>query len=350
MKKRFWLWKRNGVYYLQNAETRQKESLHTSDRAEAERLRNARNEAATRPVLGVALAKAYLTAHDVEISKRTWQTVIDCYCARGKEQTQDRRKRAVRAKCFDGIRSLKLIETSANDFLAVLESSGVMAHHTLRCLHNLAIGFGWLPWPILPPKLWPEIQTKPKRGITMAEQQRIIAAERNIEHRRYYELLWEIGAAQTDGANLTAANVDWENRLLSYHRKKTGQLCTLKIGSRLETLLKSLPSEGALFPKISTWKDKDRAAQFRRRCRFLEIEGVSLHSYRYAWAERAKSAGYPERYAQEALGHGSKAWARAYSKGAHVVLPPLEEYESKIIQLHSQNGERNEGQKRGIGV
>ena len=29
---------------------------------------------------------------------------------------------------------------------------------------------------------------------------------------------------------------------------------------------------------------------------------MSLHSYRYAWAERAKQAGYPERFAQEAPG------------------------------------------------
>jgi methionyl-tRNA formyltransferase len=39
---------------------------------------------------------------------------------------------------------------------------------------------------------------------------------------------------------------------------------------------------------------------------------VTLHSYRYAWAERAKTAGYPERFAQLALGHNSKAVHRAY--------------------------------------
>ena len=35
-------------------------------------------------------------------------------------------------------------------------------------------------------------------------------------------------------------------------------------------------------------------------------------AYRYAWAERAKVCGYPERFAQEALGHNSKAVHRAY--------------------------------------
>jgi integrase len=59
----------------------------------------------------------------------------------------------------------------------------------------------------------------------------------------------------------------------------------------------------------------------------LGIKGVSLHSYRYAWAERAKKAGYPERFAQEALGHNSKAVHRAYARKAQVELPSLGEYE-----------------------
>jgi integrase len=71
----------------------------------------------------------------------------------------------------------------------------------------------------------------------------------------------------------------------------------------------------------------DRANEFRQRCIGLGIKGVTLHSYRYAWAERAKIVGYPERFAQLALGHNSKAVHRAYSKNAQVTLPPLEDYE-----------------------
>ena len=68
-----------------------------------------------------------------------------------------------------------------------------------------------------------------------------------------------------------------------------------------------------------------------------------MHSYRYAWAERAKQCGYPERFAQEALGHNSKAVHRAYAKKAQVTLPPLEEYEkrssqSKVIPMPLPNG------------
>jgi integrase len=61
----------------------------------------------------------------------------------------------------------------------------------------------------------------------------------------------------------------------------------------------------------------------------VNITGVTLHSYRYAWAERAKTAGYPERFAQEALGHKSQAVHRSYAKRAKMLLPTLEDYEKK---------------------
>ena len=67
------------------------------------------------------------------------------------------------------------------------------------------------------------------------------------------------------------------------------------------------------------------------------IKGISLHSYRYALAERAKTCGYPERFAQVALGHNSRAVHQAYARGASVVCPPLEEFEDKIIPLKRAN-------------
>ncbi|HEU6448285.1 MAG TPA: tyrosine-type recombinase/integrase [Verrucomicrobiae bacterium] len=346
MKKRFWLWERNGVFYLDDSVTRKKISLHTRDSKEAERIRDARNEAEARPTLSVQLAKAYLSAHDAESGKRTWQDVIDRYCSIGKEVTQRDRRRVSNRKPQCYLKTKKLLETTADDLLEILEEGGVMTNCFVRGLHNLAVGVGWLPMPILAPKMWPKVTTKLKRGITADEQEKIISTENNKERKLYYQLLWEIGAAQSDGASLTNENINWKERTLSYQRQKTGTWSHTKIGERLENLLRQLPKQGMLFPKWGATNANARAAEFRRRCRILELEGISLHSYRYAWAERAKAAGYPERYAQEALGHGSKAWARAYSKGAHVVLPPLEDYENKIIELHSQNGKR----KIGMGV
>ena len=44
-----------------------------------------------------------------------------------------------------------------------------------------------------------------------------------------------------------------------------------------------------------------------------------------------RSPGYPERFAQMALGHNSKAVYRAYAKKAQIILPLLEDYEQKIV-------------------
>jgi len=87
---------------------------------------------------------------------------------------------------------------------------------------------------------------------------------------------------------------------------KTSEQAQLAISKNMAKILEQLPTTGPLFPKISATTDNARSAEFYRRCKLLGIEGVSLHSYRYAWAERAKTCGYPERFAQAALGHNSK--------------------------------------------
>ncbi|MGH7953160.1 MAG: tyrosine-type recombinase/integrase [Limisphaerales bacterium] len=337
MKQKFWLCKRKNVFFSFDSETRRRESLHTSDKEEAKRIIRAKNDAATQPAINISIAKAYLVGTDPKLVERTWAFVFQVFCSVKKDSTRQRRERAVKNQAFNLIRNKRLVETTAEDFHNVLKDSGIYTNQMLRCIHNLALGMGWILAPVIPQKLWPKIEKKHKRAVTFEEHQKIIAAENgNKERKAYYELLWEIGSAQTDGAILTTANIDWKNRLLSYRRKKTGEPCMLEIGPRLESLLKSLPSQGALFPKISTLKDKDRAAEFRRRCRLLGIEGISLHSYRYAWAWRAKQVGMPERFAQSGLGHGSLAVHRAYARDGVAICPALENYESKIVHLLPQ--------------
>ena len=136
--------------------------------------------------------------------------------------------------------------------------------------------------------------------------------------------IWE--PARGDIAALTAEDVNWESKTVSFFRKKTGTAVIVHLGPKSLELLKDLPSAGVLFPYLSTVRSGDRATEFKQRCRGLKIEGVSLHSYRHAWAERAKVAGYPERFAQEALGHNSKAVHRAYAKNAQMKLSALEDY------------------------
>ena len=195
---------------------------------------------------------------------------------------------------------------------------------------------GWIAWAILPPKLWPKIRPKPKRAITFEEHKKIVAAEHNLERRQYYEVLWELGGAQTDTVSLTAENINWETRTIVYQRQKLSpgsEPACLAIGARLEEILRRLPSQGSLFPHLIKTIDSDRSSEFRRRCRTVGVQGISLHCYRYAWAQRAKEAGYPERWAQAALGHNSRAVHQAYARGAKVICPSLEEYEKKIIPL-----------------
>jgi integrase len=192
--------------------------------------------------------------------------------------------------------------------------------------------YGWLIAPILPPKVWPKWEAKVKRAITSEEHQRILAVEQSAEWRLYFQVLWELGASQTDAANLDAGNIDWELRTLAYQRKKLSihsKPAVVTIGRRLEALLRKLPSAEALFPHVGQFDDGVRAWHFAKRCRAAKVNGVTLHSYRYAWAERAAKAGYPERWAQVALGHNSRAVHQAYAKRAHVVVPSLESYESR---------------------
>jgi hypothetical protein len=110
------------------------------------------------------------------------------------------------------------------------------------------------------------------------------------------------------------------------------------IGIKLETILRQLPTTGPLFPYWGKMTANSRAAEFRRRCKILGFEkGISLHSYRYAWAQRAAQCGVPERFAQGALGHASKAVHCAYAKGAEIVCPPIETFQGAQIEEPQSN-------------
>ena len=76
-------------------------------------------------------------------------------------------------------------------------------------------------------------------------------------------------------------------------------------------VLRQLPQKGPLFPGIREMDDRGRACTFWKLYKRLKIEGISLHSYRYSWAERAKVIGMPQRWAQAALGHIVRCQCRA---------------------------------------
>jgi hypothetical protein len=330
MKQRFYIYQRGDTFYLQDSRTGKQQSLNTKDRNEASRLLEIKRQSAADPGFNQLILKTCLSAQDPLLSKRTWATVMEQMARHGKDSTRSRCERAMQSRAYDAIRRVKLIETTAEDFLTILNDGKVSVVHYLKRLHNLALGLGWTAFPVLAPRLWPKPQFKSKRGITLAEHQRILGAERNAERSLYYQLLWEIGSSQSDAAALTAENIDWPTRSLTYFRMKTGERAQMAISERMLAIFEQLPTIGPLFPKIATTRDSARASEFHRRCHLLGIEGISLHSYRYAWAERAKTCGYPERFAQAALGHNSQAVHRAYAKKAQVMIPTLEEYERKM--------------------
>jgi hypothetical protein len=337
MKLRFTLFRRRGVFYSQDNSTGQQTSLRTRDAGEARTLLNAQNEAHRQPMLNLHIARTYLSATDPEIGKRTWQIVMDEMAKTKTGATLHRHHSAMKDPAFHHIRNLPILETQRTHFMRVLEQGRVSTNIFLRRLHNFAMGVNWLPWPVLAKRGWPKITFKEKRSIRAEEHLKIVANEQNTERRTYYECCWHLGGAQTDVANLTAEDIDWENRIVSFCRKKTGAISLIRIGADLEAVLKSLPRFGPLFPNHRKVTEGHRAKEFWRACRRVGITGVTLHSYRYAWAERAKVSGYPERFAQEALGHQSKAVHCAYARKAQVTLPSLEDYEKKVGTLSARS-------------
>lgn len=330
MNKRYRLFQkgsRGGTFYAFDKVTGKRESLKTKDRDAAEQIVEARNAAERQPAINVQIARAYLAAADVEITKRMWRDVMAEMANHKRGNTLDRWNRAMAAEAFDLLRDVVLLETRPAHLLAVMEKGGVSTNVFLRRLHNFALDMTWLPWPVLSKKHWPPVRYGVKRGIALDEHKRIIEIEWNAERKAYYELLWHLGGSQSDVASLRAEDIDWQNRVIAYSRCKTATPVLFHFGEQVKALLKSLPHEGQLFPRISQMHEKHRAAEFKRRCFRLNIKGVTLHSYRYAWAERARQAGYPERFAQEALGHNSKAVHRAYARKAQVKLPSLEDFE-----------------------
>lgn len=328
MKAKFRLFMRaSGVFYIEDTETKWQGSLKTKDADVAQRLLIARNEAHLQPTINLQIARAYLSGSDPEVTKRTWQHVMETMKTGKSGPTLERWNHAIRDKAFDIIRDVVILETNGQHFLRVLNAGTVATNVFLRRLQNFALGMSWLPWPVLPKKQWPAVKYGEKRAVTADEHRRILEGEKNPEWRAFYQMCWHLGGSQSDVAALTAGDIDWQNRLITYSRAKTGTPVIYHFGDQMKEMLKTLPIDGPLFPRLSQLHEKHRAKLFNRRCKLVGIKGVTLHSYRYAWAERAKTAGYPERFAQLALGHTSKAVHRAYARHAQVKLPSLEEFE-----------------------
>ncbi len=320
-----------GFYFIDN-ETGKRTSLKTKDRDAAEQIVLAKNQALRQPSLNLQIAKAYLAGTDNGVNTRTWRDAIESLTNTKHGANKDRWLRVAKDPALASLLPLIIVETKGEALLRAMQNGTVSTNVYLRRLHNFCVDMNWLPWPLVPKRQWPAVQFKEKRAITLEEHQKIIAAEVNPERKLLYQLCWHLGGSQGDIAALRGEDVDWTNSTVGFFRKKTGTPVVVHLGKEALNLLKDQPSEGPLFPYLSRVRSGDRATEFASRCEQLGIHGVTLHSYRYAWAERAKTVGYPERFAQEALGHNSKAVHRAYAKRALMKIPSLEDYEERAAK------------------
>jgi len=346
MKQTFGLVRRPwGVFYLKNKITGVQTSLRTNDRHEAQRILQAHNESQEQPHFNLSLARVYLNGADPKLATRTWQDVMANIITKKTDETLKRWQTAIKDKNFDCLRNLTVTETRPEHFDRALADGKVSTNVYLRRIHNHALGMEWLLKSVIPRRQWPKPIYKDKRAITAEEHAAIIQREQNTERRDFYELLWLTGAAQSDGASLQAEDINWETRTICFTRKKLksrgGNLkpTLFRFSANVEIILKRRPQSGALFPYLCTVRAGDRATEFKQRCDGLGISGVSLHSYRYAWAERALKCGFPERFAQQALGHNSKAVHRVYAKHAEVTVPSLDDWEKDCQENSQRSGQ-----------
>jgi hypothetical protein len=235
---------RGGRFYCVDSETGQRFSLKTNDRVVAKQLIQAKNQANQQPMLNRQIAKAYLTGTDADMTTRTWQVAFNTIIDRKHGPTWDRWERAIKNKHLDPLRRQIIVETQPDHLWQVLNAGTVSTNvHSLE-LHNLCLAMGWLPWPVIPQRQWPKIRYGVKRAVTLEEHQQIVQRENNPEYKAFYELCWHLGGSQSDITSLQAENVDWQNKMIGYARKKTATMALIHFGETLVATLCQLPTHG----------------------------------------------------------------------------------------------------------
>ena len=333
-KKKYYLFKRQGCYYLQNKDGKQT-SLRTKDQREAEKILAslvATNGSAAAVVRKQALMM--LRENDPQYFGRSWGQLFDKYIARCELPNQrERLRRSLESPVLRSIRAEQIVATDPDAFMeSILRLKRSIRYH-VQLAYRYGIKINWVSRDLIAADLWPEVRWKNFRAITEEEHRRLCETVEDPERRNYYELCWHIGASQGDAAKLEASNIDWGRKLLVFRRAKLkpeSPPAMIRIGPALEELLKRLPHQGSLFPKISKEKTNRRSGDFWRRCRRLGFPpGCVLHSYRYAWIQRAAQVGMPERYAMAMMGHQSRIIHQSYAEKAVIECPSLEEFGKK---------------------
>jgi len=260
----------------------------------------------------------------------TWDRLISIFATTGKNITKQRKLNEFSRPRWDKLKRIPIADTCGTDFLELLEAGGRMTQQYLSSLQTLAIEMGIRTHVVLPRKYWPKKPKISKRAITEDEHRLLTLNIHSIRWRLFLELLWETGASQSDAAHFRIEHLTQGE--IVYERMKTGMRAAQAISPELRRMMQLAiagRTKGYILPSMQSMDQKDRATIFRRHCKRLGIVGVSLHSYRYAWAERAFQLGVPERLAMVALGHNSSAIHRAYARNAKIVAPSLSDYSKR---------------------
>jgi integrase len=331
--KSYRMFKRGNRFYAEHRVTGEQKSLKTSNKEHAEDLLFALNKSGESASKDRDLAMVFLSRADPQATTRTWSDLFEAFTENRKESCRERVRRAFRSDSLCQVRNLKLVDTVPHKFIAVLRQTSRSTQYHVRLAFNHGVKLRWVDKDLIEQSLWPKVRWNHFRAITKEEHEKILESTEDPERRNFYELCWHLGASQGDAANLDASNIDWNQRLLIYRRAKLPQdqpEARMRIGPEFEALLRKLPSKGALFPNIRLEKSNRRSGDFWRRCKRLGFpKGCVLHSYRYAWIERAKSAGMPERFAMAMMGHQSRYVHDQYAEKAVVDCPSLEEFSAK---------------------
>ena len=213
------------------------------------------------------------------------------FCANKKESSRLRLTRAVSRPAFNFIRNRRLVETTAEDFFAVIKSGGVFTRHILRCLHNLALGMGWILAPVIPPKRWPKIKKKHRRAITLEEHQRILQNENNAERKLYYEILMPSQSSQASFL-CPALRADDTGSGRAAGRRQRGSGCSLSRRHRGGNVLNArdvqngaTPGERHQTSRVGVKSDFERIPQHPRR---IVVGNVVALAVRHPDAKRTE--------------------------------------------------------------
>lgn len=361
IKRPYKLWKRGdreGVYYIKPKNGGPWKSTGSKDKDKAIEWADAEcgcddNENAMHHK---KVAEAHLMKCNPEWVTNTWDAIAQRAINAPRQIGKVGKKRAStvitmtsywNGKRWDNIRHKRCIDTVAADFEKSLKGAGLGLIEFGQLLHNHATDHNLIPYPVMGKKCWPRaIRKNMSRALTEEDHRTLLkhiqdpqlapfkrASERNLpttpkqwrdEWENWFWFLWWTGASNKDAANIRAEDIDWKANCIKFSRTKTSTKSTVAIGQSLRTLLKKLPTKGYLFPCLQNMTTSNRSRTFRILADWCGLEKVTLHGYRFGWAERAKETGMTTEDRMASLGHKTPQMAAHYDEGADYIPASIE--------------------------